>query len=115
MSKKKTREEFIREARNVHGDCYSYKNTVYLTNKNKVTIGCKEHGPFMQTPNSHFLGHGCPSCGSERKSDNRRKPLSSLLDELSRAFPEYDFSTEDNTEEIETEIKKILGGHHCLT
>jgi hypothetical protein len=33
MSKRKTKEEFIKEAKKVHGEFYCYKNVVYIMNK----------------------------------------------------------------------------------
>jgi hypothetical protein len=37
---------------------------VYVFNKDKVIITCKEHGDFEQVPNMHLAGNGCPKCGS---------------------------------------------------
>lgn len=30
--------------------------------KDKVIIVCKTHGQFLQTPNNHLTGYGCPKC-----------------------------------------------------
>ena len=63
MSKRKTTEEFINEAKIIHGDKYDYSKVVYLGNKNKVEIICSIHGNFLQTPNSHLSkAQGCSSC-----------------------------------------------------
>lgn len=32
-------------------------------NKKKVNIICSIHGIFLQSPNSHLRGNGCPDCG----------------------------------------------------
>ena len=55
--------EFIEKATIVHGDKYDYSKTEYVHNKQKLTIICREHGVFLQTPNCHLKGNGCPICG----------------------------------------------------
>lgn len=48
MGKKKTKEEFIQEARDVHGDKYDYSKVEYVNNHTKVCILCPKHGEFEQ-------------------------------------------------------------------
>ena len=60
---KLTTEEFIKKAREVHGDKYDYSKVEYVKSKAKVTIICPEHGEFLQTPQKHLYGQGCPKCG----------------------------------------------------
>lgn len=62
MGKRKTTEQFIAEAKAVHGDRYDYSKTQYLTNREKVLIICPIHGEFWQSPKSHLRGHGCTKC-----------------------------------------------------
>lgn len=57
-----TTQEFIERARKVHGDRYDYSKVIYLKAKKKVCIICPEHGEFLQTPDSHLRGNGCPKC-----------------------------------------------------
>lgn len=71
MSKKKTTEEFIKEAKILYGDKYDYSKVEYFGNKQKVCIICPKHGEFWQTPNSHLRGRGCPKCGGTAKSNTR--------------------------------------------
>ena len=53
---------FIKRAREKHGDRYDYSKVVYTKAKDKVTITCLDHGDFEQTPDSHRRGSGCPVC-----------------------------------------------------
>ena len=62
-----TNEEFIEQAKNIHGDKYDYSNVDYKNAKTKVEIICPVHGPFEQTPDSHLSGRGCISCGGSKK------------------------------------------------
>lgn len=58
---------FVAQARAVHGDTYDYSQVVYRGKKNKVTIVCKAHGPFEQSPGHHiWRAHGCPECSHHR-------------------------------------------------
>lgn len=54
--------EFIQKCCTIHGNKYNYSRTKYSTNRNKVLIICKKHGEFLQTPNDHLAGKGCPRC-----------------------------------------------------
>lgn len=55
-------DEFIKKAREVHGDKYDYSKVEYVNNHTKVCIICPKHGEFWQVPNSHLNGNGCPVC-----------------------------------------------------
>lgn len=64
-----TIEEFIDRAVLVHGDKYDYSDTIYINSKDKLSIVCPIHGPFLQVPSSHWGGNGCPHCiGNIRKT-----------------------------------------------
>ncbi len=58
----KTTEEFIKQAKEVHGNKYDYSKTVYINAKTKVCIICPEHGEFWQIPRKHLSGQGCTRC-----------------------------------------------------
>ena len=60
---RKGKEDFIKDAIKIHGNKYDYSKVNYVNNKTKVCIICSEHGEFLQTPNSHLRGAGCPKCG----------------------------------------------------
>ena len=55
-------ERFIERSKRHHGDRYDYSLVEYAGWNTKVAIICKDHGVFMQTPNAHGNGNGCPSC-----------------------------------------------------
>lgn len=62
-----TRDEFITKARAVHGDKYDYSKVVYVNQSVDVIIICPEHGEFLQRPNNHYMGAGCPLCTGNHK------------------------------------------------
>ena len=62
MTKKLTTEEFIKKAREKHGDTYDYSLVEYINSSTKVKIICKTHGEFIQTPSKHLSKQGCSKC-----------------------------------------------------
>ena len=71
------KEEFIKRAREVHGDKYDYSKVNYINASTSVCIICPKHGEFWQTPHSHLNGNGCQFCSNEGNiSENK------LYDEL---------------------------------
>ena len=68
--KRLTTEEFIRRAKEVHGDRYDYSKVEYVNTRTKVCIICPEHGEFLQIPNNHLQGQGCPYCAQEKHNSN---------------------------------------------
>ena len=60
-------EDVIEQFKKVHHNKYDYSEVEYKKTSEKVKIICPEHGPFLQTPNAHKMGSGCPSCGGKQK------------------------------------------------
>ena len=61
----KTTEQFIKEAKLIHGDEYDYSLVNYKNNRTKVKIICQKYGVFEQTPSNHLHitnRSGCPYC-----------------------------------------------------
>jgi hypothetical protein len=53
---------FIINAKKSHGNRYDYSLVDYISAKTKIKILCVDHGEFLQTPDSHIHGNGCPDC-----------------------------------------------------
>ena len=89
--KRKTTEQFIQEARAVHGDKYDYSLVKYINNKTPVIIKCREHGNFPQLPDNHLNGCDCPFCAE--KPGKKPKTTEQFIKEA-RAIhgDEYDYS-----------------------
>lgn len=60
-----TTEDFVREAKQVHGDTYDYSSTVYTGTQTNVIICCREHGAFKQLPSNHLRGATCGYCATK--------------------------------------------------
>ena len=61
-TKRKTTEEFVKDAKEVHGDKYIYTKVIYKNQHTPVCIICPKHGEFWQKPKNHLKGHGCYEC-----------------------------------------------------
>lgn len=72
MSRNKTTEEFINQAKRIHGNKYDYSLTNYINAITKVIIICPKHGEFLQSPHMHLRNINCPKCSvTYRKSTNQ--------------------------------------------
>ena len=59
---RRTVDEFIEKAKEIHGNKYEYSDVNYINNRTDIVIKCKNHGIFSQTPYKHLLGRGCRKC-----------------------------------------------------
>ena len=81
-AQKKTTEQFIKEAKEIHGDKYDYSKVEYINNRTKVCIICPKHGEFWQTPESHLSGCGCRKCYKEGCQINPNEKFINKVDEI---------------------------------
>lgn len=62
----------IAKFKRVHGDEFDYSQVEYINHITKVTIICKQHGPFEQQPRLHLRGStGCKTCIALRRKHGR--------------------------------------------
>jgi hypothetical protein len=71
-------QNFLKRAKEVHGDKYDYSNVRYKNTMTKVDIICKVHGVFRQEPRGHMNGSGCQKCSRFTTSKISRNWLKSL-------------------------------------
>jgi hypothetical protein len=62
LKRRKPFDDFLIEARNVHGEKYQYDRETYRDSSTKMVITCSVHGSFDQVPKSHLTGRGCSDC-----------------------------------------------------
>ena len=88
----KSKDQFIKDARFVHGDKYDYSKVKYVNNTTKVCIICPIHGEFWQAPTKHIdAKQGCPSCSGNKK----RSTESFIADAIKIHGNKYDYSKVD--------------------
>jgi len=67
--------EWIDEAKKVHEDRYDYSKVEYKNARRQVCIICPTHGEFMQIPDIHLSGCGCPICSESKLEKETAKLL----------------------------------------
>ena len=68
-------EEFLKKAREVHGDKYDYSKVEYNCKSTVVCIICPKHGEFFKTPKRFLSGPGCDKCLKEESKSKHKKRL----------------------------------------
>jgi hypothetical protein len=79
MPKKVTTNDFIEKSKLIHGDKYDYNKTEYIKYHTPLTIICKLHGDFLQTPQHHLKNNGCPKCGFEKIRISKQSNISEFI------------------------------------
>lgn len=91
-----TQEEFIKRAKEIHGERYGYSLVDYINSQSKVKIICSIHGEFSQIANNHLRGKGCSICGIKSRVE---KQSLSFEDFKKRAIEihknKYEYSSDD--------------------
>ena len=59
-------DNFIKKAKEVHGNKYDYSKVEYKHCNTPICIICPEHGEFWQKPSLHLVGCECPKCGKNK-------------------------------------------------
>jgi hypothetical protein len=93
MSKKKTTEEFVKEANLKHNNQYDYSKAEYSGAQSKLIISCKTHGDFQQSAISHLRGAGCPKCANKKRNINNIITEKDFLKRSKQKFKQqFDYS-----------------------
>lgn len=80
--------EFIIKANKIHKNKYLYNNVEYYNWQKKVLITCQEHGDFLQSPNTHLSGSGCPKCAKKHKN---KEEIKNIKKENTRIIKQNEF------------------------
>jgi hypothetical protein len=88
-----TGDEFILEARKLHGEKFDYSLVKYKGKSSPIRIICPKHGEFEQSPKAHLRGHGCNKCGAEIRAQKKTLTKEQFI-ELAKAKhgDKYDYS-----------------------
>ena len=111
VNKNVTIEEFIKKAKNIHGNKYDYSLAKYLNSKIKIKIICPKHGEFLQIPNSHLMNRGCPKCKVEKMIISRQLTTKIFINKANLIHNyKYDYSLVEYKNN-HTKIKIICSEH----
>ena len=89
---RKTKEQFVKEAVQVHGDKYDYSEVEYVNTHKPVKIRCLQCGNyFFQEPAAHLVGRGCPRCS--KKQTHKRVDQTAFITRAKEVHGDkYDYS-----------------------
>ena len=63
---KMAKDDFVEKAQKIHNNKYDYIKFNYINAKTEGVIVCPIHGDFLQSPDAHLRGKGCPKCKSSK-------------------------------------------------
>ena len=95
MPIKRTKEDFIKKAKEIHNNKYDYSLVEYIDNKTKVKIICPEHEIFETTPTIHIHHKSkCPKCSKKIKKELKIKNYTEIFINKAREIHnnKYDYS-----------------------
>lgn len=105
-----TKKDFLRKAKETHGDKYDYTQVEYKGINKKVTIICPDHGIFNMTPKSHYRGSGCRECANLRvKAKSNKRSKIKFFERLSKMDIDLDLSLinyKDSTTKVRVRCKE---------
>lgn len=85
--------EFIKKAIKIHGDTYDYSSVIYISAIDYINIGCKIHGIFIISPNSHLNGSGCNKCGIIKRAISQSFTTEQFIEKSNEIYgTKYDYS-----------------------
>ena len=107
---KKPYKNIVRQAKDVHGDRYAYKEDGdwYRNNKSKWEIKCSTHGWFIQSVSKHLGGQGCPSCRLCKKTGVTRRVS---LRDIKKSLPPNLYIPEQNYKNIYSTLEVFCKDH----
>src|SRR5271166_634539 len=93
-NRKLTTAEFIRRAKEVHGNKYDYSKSVYVNTNTKLIIICRQHGKYLQSPHHHVNRKcGCKKCSYANISRNLRVTVENFIEKAKLVHAnKYDYS-----------------------
>ena len=84
---------FLKKSGVIHKGKYTYELFVYINAKVKGKITCREHGRFLQNPDNHLSGKGCPLCRDKALALRfKSNELDFIMKATKRHGNRYDYS-----------------------
>lgn len=87
-------DDFLKKAKEVHGEKYIYNENDYNGYKKKMKMICPIHGEFYQAPTYHINNrYGCPECGMDIARNIKRKSVNDFINIAKKIHNnKYDYS-----------------------
>ena len=95
-----TLDEFVEKSSSIHHNMYDYSKVEFVDLDTKVLISCPIHGYFLQSPNKHLNGEGCPKCYTSKTSH--------LVDDVMNSLVEHNINFEIEKKFLWLKYKNLL-------
>ena len=89
--RKLTQAEVISAMKSVFPE-YDYSRFEYRGSNVRSIVICPKHGEFPARYDRVKLGHGCPSCGVDRRASKKKLTNEEAVRRMKEIRPEYDYS-----------------------
>ncbi len=90
-NKSHTFETFISKSKILYSDAYDYSEVEFIRLLEPVTIRCRKHGYFQQTPKHHLSKNGgCPACSKDSILSRRQEEF--IRRSVEKYGDRYDYS-----------------------
>ena len=116
--KRVTTEKFITKAIEKWDDKFDYSKIIYINNRSKVTIICREHNSeFQQLAKTHLRGaNGCPQCQERKRKEkikNQTKTTEKFITEATAKWNgRFDYS-KAICDGVKNKLTIICREHNC--
>jgi len=112
MPLKRTIEEFVSEAAELHSNKYDYSMVHTTKSTEKISIICHIHGVFEQTVAHHLVSRGCPECSLNLQRLTHEQFISKSTETHSG---KYDYSRVNLTKGSKEKVEIICPEHGVFT
>lgn len=104
--------EFVKRAMLIHNNKYDYSLVNYKNTRTDIKIICKIHGEFIQKPENHISGQGCPKCGRINQIKNSISNNNEFVCKAKQVHNDkYDYSKSDY-KGVKVKLKIICKNGH---
>ena len=108
----KTKEDFVKESNIIHNNKFCYDKSTYINISTKLIITCLLHGDFLQMPNKHLSGQGCPNCKKIKTAETFNQKYSKIFFEKAKTLHNNIYSyNEDEYVSMKIPIKILCKKH----
>lgn len=113
-NKKLTQEEAIKNLKKKHPN-YDFSKFIYKNARIPSTVICEKGHIWEVCYYSSVTGIGCPKCSYESRGKNHRLNVLSVIENLQKAHPDFDFSEFEYTQAKGKGKVKCSNGHIWYT
>jgi len=82
------KDECINNFNKIHNYKYDYSLVNYKNNKIEIKIICPIHGIFIQRPDNHLNGNGCPKCVGKNRTTEEFNNIANMIHNNKYTYPD---------------------------